>query len=286
MRHSQRFFYNDNGTIQERTIELNNFRGDTFAMSHVSAEDYLYVATEFPMNSLYFDVTVANGSAASPEIDLWTGDEWQPVVAILDYTATSNDSLANSGFITWNRDIDETAWKLVSDTRDEQNTPGFQTLTIFNRYWTRIKWSADITATINYIGPRFSEDTELYSLYPDFNNQRLRDRWAQGSTPGTKTDWKEQSIMASNALIDDLKERGIILSDKQILDFEAFEIASIHKTAVVIYGGMGSSHRDDMERARVRYEKALDMKKFGVDKDRDGNLSLAEKASNITFMSR
>lgn len=283
---TQRPIYYDDGVLDDQTINLNDFRAGSFAMTHVSADDYLYIGTDFPFNSKYFDITTANATTASLVMQQWNGSEWESLVDILDFTDTSGVSFAKSGYITWKTDENESGWSRVVDTREEETDFLLTSAVIFRMYWMRMRWSADITATINYIGHKFCNDDELYSIYPDFNNQILRDRWEQGSVAGTKTDWKEQELIASNAIIRDIKSGNIIISDNQILDFELFKDACIHKTAEIIYGGMGSSHRDDETQARKAYLEARQVKRYNVDGNSTGNLDGSEKIKSTGFMRR
>jgi hypothetical protein len=288
MRHDQRVFFEDGdgAVFSDFTRQLNDFRSGDLNLFISSGQDYLYIGSDYPFNAQYFEITAGNSTESFAEIDLWGGqnDGWKPAIDVIDYTSESNASLAKSGHITWTREREE-SW-VQQDKSIEvlglENAP-----LIYNFYWSRFKWSANLSNIgIRYIGNRFSTDDDLFSLYPDLNNQTMRDQWEQGSVSGTKTTWSEQSFIAAEQVIRDLRSGGILVSDSQILDFEAFRNPSIHKTAEIIYGGMGRAFAEDRIAARNSYKESLDIKNFRIDQNKDANLSRYEKRISTTYTRR
>lgn len=285
MLNGQRVFFSDNGVLTDYTRELNDFRKGSVSLSVTAAEDYLYVGSDFPFNNQFFQIETANTVVSSVSMELWSGegDGWKPAIDPLDFTSSAGKSFGQSGHITWKRDRDE-GW-----LREDESTDVTGLITgplIYRFYWMRFKWDADFSATLTHIGNRFSNDDELYSLYPDLDNQNMRDQWDRQNPSGTKLTWDEQSFIAADAIINDLKSGNIMLSDSQLLDFEIFRDASIHKTAEIIYGGMGKSSQEDRNSAKTSFKDALNFKNFRIDRNRDANLSDAEKSTSITFMGR
>jgi len=285
MLHGQRVFFSDNGVLTDYTRELNDFRTGSFTMALTAAEDYLYVGSDFPFNNQYFQLSAFGVVPSVVGVELWSGeaDGWKSAVDILDFTSTGGVAFNKSGHITWKRDRDE-PW-----IREDESTDVTGLITgplVYRFYWMRFKWSVDFTATLTHIGNKFSNDDELYSLYPDLDNQNMRDQWDRGSPSGTKTSWDEQAFIAADAIITELKSGNIVLSDSQLMDFEMFRTASVHKTAEIIYGGMGRPSQEDRVSAKTSYNESIDFKNFRVDRNKDANLSDAEKATSITFMSR
>ena len=285
MLNDQRVFFSDNGVLTDYTRHLNDFRSANFAMTYVAGEDYLYVGSDYPFNNQYFDISVSNAVGSIASVSLWSGQGsgWKPALDVIDFTSTAGASLNVGGHITWKRDRDE-AW-----VRQDKSTEvtGLETSpVIYGLYWVRIAWTVGITSTIDYIGNKFSNDDQLYSLYPDMNNQSMRDQWEQGAVSGTKASWDEQCFVAAQAIITDLKSGNILVSDSQLMDFEIFTLPSIHKTAEIIYRGMGKAYAEDRISARDSYKEAIDLKNMRVDRSGDGNLSRAEKSSSLTFMGR
>jgi len=76
----------------------------------------------------------------------------------------------------------------------------------------------------------------------------------------------------------DLKKRNIAWSEKQILDFQAFKEASIHKTAAIIFAGLGGSQRDEAAAALKRYDEAKNLGKYNLDLNADATLNRVEKS--------
>jgi hypothetical protein len=254
-----------------------------------ASNDYLYIGSPWPFNAQYIDVdpTAANATPSVAQVELWSGegDGWKPAIDVIDYGSVGGASLAQSGHITWTRDRDE-SW-VRQDKSTEVDDLGANVPLIYNFFWMRIRWSVTVSAIgLRYVGNRFSIDDELFSLYPDLNNQTLMDQWEQGSASGTKTDWAEQAYVAAEAIIRDLKAGNIIKADSQILDWELFRNASIHKTAEIIYGGMGRAFADDRIAARNSYKESLDIKHFRIDLNQDANLSRAEQSTSTTFTRR
>lgn len=281
MLHDQRIFFSDNGSLTDVTKELNDFRSGSFAMSYTTGEDYLYIGSDWPFNSKFFEITgTANAITAAASVEYWGGenDGWKSALDILDFSDSGGASLAQSGHITWKRDRDE-AW-VLQDKSEE--IPELSLITgIYRFFWLRISWDQSFTATLAHVGNKFSSDDELYSIYPDLSNAGLKTQWEAG-----KTDWNEQTYVAAEEIVRDLKSGGIIHSASQLLDFELFRNPSIHKTAELIYTGMGKAYAEDRNAARDRYKESIDRKNFRVDLNRDANLSRGEKQVSTVFSRR
>ncbi len=278
--HNQRILFNDNGVLSDASIALNDFRSGSLALPFVAAEDALYVGAEMPFNHLYFDVSAANAAPSSVAIDTWTGTQWQPAVDILDFTASSGASLSLPGPIVFRPDEDNQGWLLEEDSEDVSGLAGTR---IRLMYWLRIKWSADLDAgtVISHIGYRFNDDQDLFSFYPDLNNSDFLESFKAG-----KTDWKEQEFQAAQSIIMDLKKRNIIWFPGQILDFQLFKEPAIHKTAAIIFAGLGGSQADEALKAEKRYDTAKNLERYNLDLNADGTLQRAEKTIKSSWGDR
>jgi len=284
--HSQRVIFEDDTTLLDKTIELNDFRTGSLVFDYVTVDDILYIGSDLPFNSQYFDLSTVNAVAAVVSVDIWDGDSWNAAIDILDFTKVSGASLGRSGYVVFTPDLDnEPGWSIECDSED---ITGLETTRIQDKYWARFKWDATLTPTteIDYIGHKFSNDDELYSLYPDLNNTALLDAFAPGEVSGTKTDWNEQTYQAAQDIIQDLWKRNIIWSDSQILDFQLFKEASMHKTAQIIYSGLGGSQRDEAAAALVKYDTSKNLGRYNTDVNRDGQLTPGEKSIRTAAMSR
>lgn len=276
---NQRVFWSDNGTIVDISNTVNDHKSDSQVLPIVAAEDKIYIASLLPFNHKWIEMTVVNDQASVITADIWWGNKWNPALDVLDFTASSGVALAQSGIFRFQTDRLK-GWDRELDGFDVTGLTG---VNINDYYWMRMNFSGDLNAltSIKYIGHNFSDDDDLYSYYPDLNNANLQDSFDTG-----KTDWKEQHFMAAQVIIRDLRTRNIILERDQIIDYELFNEASIHKVAEIVYGAFGEDHRDDMKVARDRYKEAMNLKQYNVDRNRDGRVSEIERCTSTRNFTR
>jgi hypothetical protein len=213
------------------------------------------------------------------EIALWDNGDWRPAVDVIDFTEVSGKSLNQNGYIRFLRDIDR-AWPRVHESFEISELAG---TVIYDMYWMRIKFDADLSTNtaIKFIGNKFSADAALYSQYPDLNQPALLTLYATG-----KENWDEQHFIAANCIVNDLKQRKMIISQDQVLDPWAFELVSVHKVAEVIYGGLGDAYQNNKKAAHEAYQMTFNesVKSFNLDVSADGTLSRGEQI--VTFGTR
>lgn len=277
---NQRIFWSDNGTLVDVSKELNDFRSNNYTLPIVAAEDYIYIASLLPFNHKWIEVGTANDQASVISAQIWWANSWNNALDEMDYTSSSGVALAQSGIFRFQPDRLK-GWDRELDADDVTGLD--TTVAINDYYWMRLSFSADLNAStaISYIGHKFSDDDDLYSFYPVLNNSAFQSSFASG-----KTDWNEQAFMAAQTIIRDLRAKSIIFERDQILDYELFNEASIHKTAEIIFGGFGQDYSDDMKMARALYRESLDIKQFNIDKTGDGSLQGVERAISTRFFSR
>lgn len=252
---------------------VNDYRSGAYTFPY-STGQYLYVASLFPFNNLWFEVGTPNAVSASVSVDIWWGNAWTSAVDISDNTS----GLSATGRLSWNTDIYK-GWDVELRSSDVTGAPA----NIYNMYWLRLSWNASLTAsmTIKYIGQKFSNDDILTSFYPDLNLTSIKEAFEAG-----KTSWDEQHYMAAEHIIRDLKKRGIIKDKSQILDPGLFVDASCHKLAEIVYTAFGSPYKDQMTGARAAYNEALNVKFFNTDLSNDGRLDPEDRRISTDFMSR
>ncbi len=276
---SQRVLFSDNGTIADYSMELGDYRVGTVTPAYTVAQDFLYLGSEYPFNHKWFDVGTANAVASSVTVHIWDGSAWNAAVDVLDGTKVGGASLAQDGFIRWSTD----RLKGWSPEQDSSDVTGLTSTDIYDLYWTRLTWSATLTAgmTLLNVGSKFATDAALHGFYPDLNNSDLMAQFAAG-----KSDWGEQHYAAADAIVRELKRKGIIFSRAQVFDYEMLTEPAIHKAAEIIYGGMGAAFRDHMAAAKGRFHGALDIGQFNIDLNADGALDESEKRSTMGYMTR
>lgn len=280
MNRNQRVIWSDNSILKDLTLALSDYRSDAVVFPYVSLDDYLYIGSELPFNSRYFDLGTVNNVAASVAIWLWNGSAWIPTKDILDSTDTGGVPLAKSGELTYAQDIDKSGWHCERTSNDIPDLAGTY---IFNMYWTRWQWNNDLRSdmSLNYIGYLFSDDDDLLTFYPDLANSSLKDAYETG-----KTTWREQSFAASEAIVRELRRRNVVITRDQIFDTSILLDANCHKTAEIIYGGLGSAYNEAKAKAAKEYIDALNVKFNRVDKDANGTLDNWEKTNSLGFFTR
>jgi hypothetical protein len=267
--------------------DLSAALSDSHAQSKVLAftsGDFLYLGSVLPFNHRYFDVKVENDQDAVVSVDIWGGASWIPAVDIVDETADSaGKSLAQSGIISWQPDLDNQGWNFGDTLRmvDSGLEDGPK---IFGFFWARVKWSATLNALteLNYVGHKFSADEALFAEYPDLADSNMQNAFAAG-----KTDWKEQTLMAAEYIVQDLRgRRNLISSPDQILAWDLFEKASIHRTAMIVYKAFGKDYQEAFKSAADAYKSAMEVGGDHIDRNANANQEDEERTHTVTFMTR
>lgn len=269
---NNRIIFEDDTTLNDLSLTLNDIHSGNETIAMVAADDYLYIGSDFPFNHRYFKVSTANENASVVSVELYTGSEWDAAVDVLDGTASAGATLAQSGIISWVPDR-TSGWSRIASTED---IDALSTLKIYDFYWARLKVSADLSATtaLSFVGFKFSDDNDLASLYPELNTSSVKTAFSAG-----KTDWIEQQVFGADIIISDLIKKQRLISANQILNWEKFTLASTHKLATIIFRGLGDDWKDNLEDAEKEYWKAINMFNYEVDKDKDGRLDIREKVT-------
>lgn len=277
MNWNNRIIHDDNGTLVDLTKNLSEYNTGTGAIPIVASEDKLYIGSEFPFNHRFLAFDTANTAVSVvSDIEYWDGDEWKSVVEIIDESETSGGAtFGQDGIISWTPNKND-VWAR-DDTVDSGGTEsitGLGDVTIYDLYWARLTFSADLDAgtILKFMGNKFSDDLDLAAEYPALDNNTVRDRFQSG-----KTDWEEQSLRAADYVINDLRIKQVSLSKDQILDWHLFKNASIHRTAAIIYNALGKDFQENQKLAMEKFHKAMNLKNFGLDTNRNATLEPVEK---------
>lgn len=267
----QRVLFNSTDISQE----VNDYRTGVAAFAYTTG-GYLYIGSVLPFNNLWIELGTVNAVAATVSVDLWFSNSWVSAVDVLDWT----NGLMQTGRVQWTTDINK-SWDLEQYSKDVSGLPS--TSNIYNMYWMRMSWNANLTGgtTIKYIGQKFSDDSQLYSFYPDLNNSTVKTSFAAG-----KTDWTEQHYMAAEHIIRDLRKGGIIIARGQIMDYAMLVDASCHKVAEIIYQAFGEPYFEQLKQARASYKEASQVKFFNVDRSGNGRLDDIERCHSTSFVTR
>jgi len=273
----QRVLYSANGVFTDISQYVNEFVTSSYVIPYKSATDYIYIGTIMPWSARWIEMAVVNDQANAISVDLWDNTQWRPAVDVFDLTQSSGASLGQSGYLRFLRNRD------FSWTRNAYSweIPDLSSTDIWDLHWMRLSWSADfnVATAIKYMGMKFSTNEALYARYPDLNQAALLARFAAG-----KTSWDEQHFIAASIILSDLKNRRMILSADQILDPWAFERASVHKVAEIIYASFGEAYQKNKDAAEKEYAKEMNNQYKNLDSSGDGTLSLAER--RVSFGTR
>ena len=273
----RRVLYSDNSVLTDISVNMENYHVGTNAFTFVAAQDAFYIGSRLPFNHLFIkmDGSNVNSNSSAMTVSYWEGSSWIPAVEVIDETVTSGASLAKSGFVTWVTDRDY-GWPREDTNYGGITVTGLTTVEIYNLYWLKLTFSADLSAdtAFSWIGQKFSNDNELGSEYSDLVRAGLIDAYESG-----KTDWEEQHVRAADVIIKDLTHKGLIIEKEQILERLDFELASVSKTAEIIYGGLGDDYKEDKKLARDEYDDRLNKLLPRIDVNRNAREDVGEKTT-------
>lgn len=268
-----RVFYSDNGALTDYSIAAQN--QDNIPFGVIAAEDYLYVGQYYPFNNVYFEVKTVNALASVVSVQYWNGKEWVQAKDILDGTAIAGKSLARSGVIQYSPDRQE-SWNMTGDTTDNGEPPELSSLEIYDLYWMRFKWSADLTPSceLKNVSYSFCTNEMLSSIDPEVNN------YLQAWGGISKVNWNEQILLASQHVLYDLKSKGLVVGVGNILRFDDVSLATAYRTLGTIYGPLGEPFRTKFQDAINAYTELLSIKRFTLDVNEDGRVERGEITSS------
>lgn len=265
-----RLIKSDNGTLTDISLANQNESTD-LVMNLTVSEDYIYVGQQYPFNNFYIQSDVANDVASVMSIEYWDGSVWKNAVDVLDATSVNGVSLAQSGVVQFSPDY-HYRWSFVPDTSDTAMSPTeLRTLTIYNLYWIRIKWSATLNAltTIKKI-------TYCFSSHQQIDNRDSTINAYLGSFAVGKTSWENEIITASMDVVLELKRKNLIVHEGQVLRFDDVSNATDWRTLINIYRDLGGDYKEKYDDALKEYSNALDVRRFSFDVNNDGFLSRGE----------
>jgi hypothetical protein len=276
---SQRIIFSDNSVLTDCSFVLNDFLADTQTLAVVAAQDYLFIGSEHPFNYRWIDVSTANDQASVISVHVWSDGGWNAAVDVQDDTSASGVTLARSGLLTWH--IDKTkGWTKESSS---ENVTGITTTDIYDMYWVRLTFSGNLKATtaLKYIGFKFSTDTDLAAWYPDLALSTTMTAHTSG-----KTNWNDQHYLAAESIIRYLKRNQVIWTPNQLIEWQLFNEAAVHRCAEIIMNSFGDAYEDNRTRASKYFREAMDMRQFKTDENLNGNLDEGEATQPIRIIRR
>jgi hypothetical protein len=269
---NNRLIWDDGGSLVDVSAALNDFHEQVKVVDFQSS-DKLYIGSDLPFNHRYFEVVSPNANACVMSVELWNGSSWSSAVDVLNQTSVSGVALAQSGHLSWVKA--KTSNWVKQDTDANSGVTGLSSLSIYGLYWARISFSAAMTGTtsLRFVGQKFSDDTDLRSLWPDLIRADAFAQWPYQP----KTTWNEQHHEASEYVIRELKRKGQIVSSSQVLNWEIFREASAHKCAEIIMNSMGKDWMEPRDKAAKYFDEAINAWIFDIDKNKDTLLDASER---------
>jgi len=277
----ERVIFSDNGVLKDYTNELNCFTSKTALIDFTASADYLFIGSDLPFNNKYFYVSTVNDVASIASVDYWDGTQWVASIDIVDETSTGGKSFAQSGHINFVIDQLKTSWSC--DDTHLMTSSGLETLKIYGLYWIRVKFSVTlkVTTALQYVGQKFSEDSDLGGFYPELTLANTMKQFLTG-----KTNWNDQHFIASDNVCRDLQVKGIIKNRNQILNWRIFTEAAIHKVAEIVFLAFGDDFKDNRKAAQEYYNQALKTITPQIDRNNNAILDQDEKLFRTGFMTR
>lgn len=272
----QRIIHGDNGVLKDISVPLNDLlSGQTAALPIVAAQDFLYIGCDLPFTNRFFRMgSVVNAAlSAISEIAIWDGGNWVPAVDVIDQTSAAAATLARNGVVSWTTPRNS-GWGQEASTENMTGS-GLTTLKIYDFYWVRLRFSVDLTAgtLLEYMDFEFSNDADLGGYYPDLVNPAVMAAFKAG-----KTNWTDQHCLAAEEIIVYLRRKQFIWSPSQLLNWQQFTLASIHKCAEIIYSAFpGDDFEDRRALADKKYHTAMNQGSFEVDRNEDGRVEPCER---------
>lgn len=235
------------GNITELTNQINDY--NKFATITLLDTDKLYLGSVLPFSNRYFRFNTANTQNTVLSFRYWQGNDWQSVSRSLDET----NGLNEEGYITWFTSV-EASW-LKDDTKRGSSVriPELQNIEIYNQFWLEITPSITTDEMVLWLGYFFANETDFGRQYPDLNRAAVKEAFESG-----KTTWDDQLFDASQMVINDLLAMGDLNDPSTILNQRQLKYPTLHKTAAIIFNGLGDDYNDDYDKAEKRYSNSLD----------------------------
>lgn len=254
--------HDDNGVFVDHSNSAADYLRDTFSVSMVAAEDYLYVGFYKPVSSVFAQMNTPNTTGSVVTVEAWDGAAWAEV-------DSQDESLgfSRSGFISWDRS-DLTSSAVNGSTQ----------------YWVRMKVDIDtdalVFAGLNLI---LSDDQMLTREFPSILDPRLL-------TNG-QTSHIIPHVASRNEIVQTLRNEGYIKYDSNseresitqwdLLDIFEIREAATYKALSKIFFVLSDDVEDQWWSRHLHFEKlylkAFAAGKLSIDTNDNGEDESSEK---------
>lgn len=273
-----RVLYKDASTLSEITASTSNYYSGTVPFVVDASEDALYIGSEHPFNHVYLKVGTANTNPSSISVQYWYNSGWSDAVQVTDET----NGLTQSGRLSFTPNRSN-VWEMESTNYEGDQIPELSSIVIYDHYWMKITFSADLSAgtTLAWIGHKFATDNELGGEFPDLNRSNVKTSFQSG-----KTDWEEQIVIASQIMVADLTDAGLIKGVGNVIEPDMLKAACVQKTAEIIFRSFGGDYEPRADKCQDEYQKRLKSRFVTFDQNNNAIKDQAEIARPTKFLSR
>jgi hypothetical protein len=275
---NKRILYSENGTLIDFSVNLNKYNAIESEFSYTLGEDFFYIGSRLPFNSIYFKLNASNTVPANMNIEVFDGEKWRMVNEIMDET----EGFFKSGHVTFVPDRDN-GWLNKDTNTSGQIIPGLESVKIYDQYWMRLSFdqTLDENCSILWAGSLFCDDTDVGAEYPDLVKSSVLSAFQSA-----KTNWEEQRVRASEIIIQDLMINRVIVDVGQMLVREDYRVACVQKLAEIVFNAFGDDYVDNRQRAREEYQRRLSNPVKRIDINANGIEERYESFNTQGWLSR
>ena len=257
--------HSDNGVFVDGSAFMASYSRDSANIDYEYTEDFMFIGFYKPINALYFDfVKASNQNDLTLLIDYWNGTEFTSLPSFYDDTAV----MTRSGFVTWDRNIDNEAKTTVNG---------------IEQYWYRFNIDGITHAfEVNGINIVFSDDTDLKREFFEIDQFLPAGQSSHIMTHEAARDEIIQALnQKSGQIIDGNTGWEKNISAFDLLNVGQIKLASTYLVLSKIFLNV-SDEVDDlyMEKSEIyrsRYNDIINNVTLEIDHDDDGKYDRIER---------
>ena len=242
----------------------------------IAATDCLLVGMQYPFNNFFLHLDTPNTLASVMKLEYWDGKAWTEAVDIMDGSSAGGISLAKSGHVLFALDKQKTGWQKLVDPTQESHPAELDNLKIYDLYWLRISFSADLDplTKLNELGFAFTTGEKLRSIKAEVDK-------FMGAFKTGKTNWIPEILTASKMLVTEFKKAGLVLGPQQVVRMDDFWLPATYKTLWLIYNSLGPAYLETANQMAHQFYKTMNVDNITVDVNRNGQPDESEKDSRV-----
>lgn len=280
IRTSLTILHDDNSVFTEYSHKMAAFGKDGVTLTITSAEDYIYVGFEKPINAMYIDITTPNGAEGSLTMEYWNGSAWTTVLNKSDDTF----GLFRSGFIRWDKEDSNGS---SDQAENEVNS--------IAKHWYRLRPSVDRTAiVISGINLVFSDDYELSLEQPFISdseflgNESSHIKTHAAVKREIMQKFRNKNYLKLNQISGDKED----INGWDLHDIEEVRLAATYLALSKIYYQMSDNPEDiwgmKSQDYQSKFDKYINIARLSLDTNDDGLTDAGENKANFKtrFMNR